>query len=202
MSFALAREKAAVFSDWLLHATVAAHESGHFLNAFQRKGRLAQGLHGDGHQLHRVVVRRHTVGTESAAALAAVDDGPFAVFSYPDGDGLHDTAAVRGTVAGLNVHVQAGKAIGAVVAVVAAGVLGSAKPVADLAGKAVVAGVGLVIAFFKGFPLVFAVHSSILLKICVGVLREEWRVLEFARHPGQPTRSSDNVVSFKKFSLH
>ena len=80
MSFALAREKAAVFSDWLLHATVAAHESGHFLNAFQRKGRLAQGLHGDGHQLHRVVVRRHTVGTESAAALAAVDDGPFAVF--------------------------------------------------------------------------------------------------------------------------
>ena len=80
MSFALAREKAAVFSDWLLHATVAAHESGHFLNAFQRKGRLAQGLHGDGHQLHRVVVRRHTVGTESAAALAAVDDGPLAAF--------------------------------------------------------------------------------------------------------------------------
>jgi hypothetical protein len=33
------------------------------------------------------------------------------------------------------------------------------------------------------------------------VLREEWRVNEFARPPGQATRSGNKVVSFKKYSL-
>ena len=34
------------------------------------------------------------------------------------------------------------------------------------------------------------------------VLREEWRVNEFARPPGQATRSSNKVVSFKKYSFY
>ena len=33
------------------------------------------------------------------------------------------------------------------------------------------------------------------------VLREEWRVNEFARPPGQATRSSVRVLSFKRVSL-
>jgi hypothetical protein len=41
----------------------------------------------------------------------------------------------------------------------------------------------------------------LLLKMSVPVLREEWRVMEFARPPGQTTRSSDKVIRFKKFSL-
>ena len=62
-------------------------------------------------------------------------------------------------VAGLDVYVQAGEAVWAVVAVVAAGLLRCAESAADLAGEGVIAGMGLVVAFFKGLPLVFAVHG-------------------------------------------
>lgn len=91
----------------LLHSAVAGHEGGHLLDALQWERRLAQGPHGDGHELHGIVVRRHTVGAERAAALAAVDDRPLAASSHPDGHGLHDAAAVAFAVARLNVHVQA-----------------------------------------------------------------------------------------------
>ena len=53
---------------------------GDLRHPFNGEGRIADGLHGDGHELHGVIVRRHPVGAERAAAFAAVDDGPFAVF--------------------------------------------------------------------------------------------------------------------------
>lgn len=143
----------------LLHSAVAGHEGGHLLDALQWEWGLTQGPHGDGHELHGIVVRRHTVGTERAAALAAVDDRPFTTPAYPDRHRLHDAAAVGSPVAGLDVYVQAGKAVGAVVAVVAAGPLRCAESAADLAGEGVIAGMGLVVAFFKSLPLVFAVHG-------------------------------------------
>lgn len=67
-------------------------------------------------------VCRHPVGTKLSAAFAAVDDGPLAAFAYPDRHRLHDAAAVGGTVAGFFVHMKAGQAVGAMVAVVAPGV--------------------------------------------------------------------------------
>ena len=143
----------------LLHSAVAGHEGGHLLDALQWERRLTHGPHGDGHELHGIVVRRHTVGAERSAALAAVDDRPLAALAYPDRHRLHDAAAVGSPVAGLDVYMQAGKAVGTVVAVVAAGILRCTEPATDLAGKAVAAGMGLVVAFFKGLPLVFAVHS-------------------------------------------
>ena len=83
------------------------------------------------------------------AALAAVDDSPFAASAHPNSHRLHDAAAVGRPVAGLDVDVQAGKAVRTVVAVVAAGVLRRAEPAADLAGEGIVAGVRLVVAFFQ-----------------------------------------------------
>lgn len=143
----------------LLHSAVAGHEGGHLLDALQWEWGLAQRLHGDRHELHGVIIRRNTVGAERSAALAAVDDRPLAAPAYPDRHRLHDATAVGGPVAGLDIYVQAGEAVGAVVAVVAAGPLRCAESAADLAGKAVAAGMGLVVAFFKSLPLVFAVHG-------------------------------------------
>ena len=102
------------------------------------------------------------MGLSSAAVrleLRAVDDRPLAAPAYPDRHRLHDAAAVGSPVAGLDVYVQAGEAVGAVVAVVAAGPLWCAESAADLAGEGVIAGMGLVVAFFKSLPLVFAVHG-------------------------------------------
>ena len=143
----------------LLHSAVAGHAGGHLLDALQWERRLAQRPHGDRHELHGVIIRRNTVGAERAAALAAVDDRPLAALAYPDRHRLHDAAAVGSPVAGLDVYVQAGEAVGAVVAVVAAGLLRCAESAADLAGEGVIAGMVLVVAFFKSLPLVFAVHG-------------------------------------------
>jgi len=87
-----------------------------------------------------------------------VDDGPLAAFAYPDGHRLHDAAAVGGTVAGLFVHMKAGQAVGAMVAVVAACILRGADPSADFAGKGVVAGVCLIVTFFQRSCVCF--HDS------------------------------------------
>ena len=143
----------------LLHSAVAGHAGGHLLDALQWERRLAQRPHGDRHELHGVIIRRNTVGAERAAALAAVDDRPLAALAYPDRHRRHDAAAVGSPVAGLDVYVQAGEAVGAVVAVVAAGLLRCAESAADLAGEGVIAGMVLVVAFFKSLPLVFAVHG-------------------------------------------
>ena len=126
----------------------------------RRERRLTQGPHGDGHELHGIVVRRNTVGAERAAALAAVYDRPFTAPAYPDRHRLHDAAAVGSPVAGLDVYVQAGKAVGAVVAMLGAGRVGGHQPPAHLAGKAVVAGVIFVVALFKGLAFILSVHLA------------------------------------------
>lgn len=95
-----------------------------------------------------------------------MDHRPFAVLAYPDGDRLHDPSAVRGPVAGLHVHVEAVQAVGAVVAVLAPGTRRDHGPPADAAGEAVMAWMGLVVAFFKGFSLVFSVQMDIPPKSC------------------------------------
>ena len=41
-----------------------------------------------------VIIRCHPVRAECAAALAAVDDGPFAALAHPDGNRLHDASTV------------------------------------------------------------------------------------------------------------
>ena len=99
------------------------------------------------------------------AAAAAVDDGPFPALAHPDRDRVHDPAAVGCPVAGLEVDVEAGEAVGTVVAVVTPCVLRGAEPPADLAGKAVIAGMGLIIAFFRTFCVCFPDSWWILLKI-------------------------------------
>ena len=58
------------------------------------EGRIADGLHGDGHELDGIIVRRDPVGAERAAPAAAVDDRPFAVFPNPHRHRLHQSAAV------------------------------------------------------------------------------------------------------------
>ena len=63
---------------------------------------------------------------------------------------------------------QARKAVRAMVSVVAAGVFRRTEPAAELAGKYVVTGVGLIVAFFKGFAFVFAIHEILLLKMTLG----------------------------------
>lgn len=46
-------------------------------------------------------------------------------------------------------------------------ILRGADPSADFAGKGVVAGVGLIVTFFKGLAFIFTIHGNILLKNCV-----------------------------------
>ena len=106
-----------VFGCGLSHPSIAAHQGSHFLDVVQRERRRAQGLHGNAHELHGIVVCRHPVGTEFSAAFAAMDDGPLAALAYPDRHRLHDAAAVGGTVAGFFIHMKAGQAVGAMVAV-------------------------------------------------------------------------------------
>ena len=156
-----------VFGCGLPHPSIAAHQGGHFFKIVQRERRRAQGLHGNAHELHGVVVCRHPVGAELSAAFAAMDDRPLAALAHPDGHRLHDTAAVGGTVAGFFVHMKAGQAVGAMVAVVAPGILRGADPSADFAGKGIVAGVGLIVTFFKGLAFIFTIYGIVLLKSCV-----------------------------------
>lgn len=67
---------------------------GDLRHPFNGEGRIADGLHGDGHELDGIIVRRGPVGAECAALAAAVDDRPFAVFPNPHRHRLHQSAAV------------------------------------------------------------------------------------------------------------
>ena len=87
-----------------------------------------------------------------------MDDRPVAALAHPHSYRLHDAAAIGGSVAGLDVHVEAAQAIVAMVAVIRASAFRGHQPPADLAGEAVIAGVGFEITFFVEFTLVFAVH--------------------------------------------
>ena len=64
------------------------------------------------HQLHGVVIRRCTVGGKGPAPAAPVDDGPLSPFAHPHGHGLHNAAAVRRPVPGLDVHMQVERQLG------------------------------------------------------------------------------------------
>ena len=101
-----------------------------------------------------------------------MDDRPLAALAHPYGDRLHNAAAVRFPVAGLDVHMQAAQTVRAMVAVIAAGVLRCAEPAAYLAGESVGAGVGLIVTFFKGFSRFIITPPEDVFQ----PLREEWRV--------------------------
>lgn len=133
---------------------------GHSFQPVQREWRLCHRFHGDGHQFERIIICGNPIGRKLATLAAAVDDSPLAVFSHPDGNRLHDSAAAGCSVTRLLVDVQAVQAVGTMVAVVAAGSRGSHHPAADLAGKAVVAGMGAIISFFVLFSFVFSVHNG------------------------------------------
>ena len=115
------------------------------LQMTQREGRLRQRLYRQAHEQCWVVIGSHPVGVEYAAELAAVDNGPFAALSYPYRHWLHGAAALGGPVTGFIVQVDAGQAVGAVVAVVAPGPLGTHGPAADTAGEHIIAGFGAVV---------------------------------------------------------
>ena len=97
-----------------------------------------------------------------------MDDCPLAALSHPDCHRVHDAAAIGRPVAGLDVDVQTRQAVGAVVAVIAPRVFRNDSSAADLADERVAAGVGLIIAFFKDFAFVFAIHEILLLKMTLG----------------------------------
>lgn len=146
------------------YAAIAAHQKRHFFNSLQWEGRCRQGTHGDGHQLHGVVVCGNTVRVEFAAATATVNDSPLAAFAGPNGHGFHHAATIRLPVARLVVHMQAAQAVCAVVAVLGACVFGRHQPVAHFAGEAIVAGVGFVVSFLICFSFVFSVQGVFLQK--------------------------------------
>ena len=60
---------------YLSHCSVSSHERGQLLNPLQRERRERHRLHGDGHQLHRVIVSRCAVGMQHAAPAAARSPG-------------------------------------------------------------------------------------------------------------------------------
>ena len=128
---------------YLSHCSVSSHERGQFLNPLQRERRERHRLHGDGHQLHRVIVSRCAVGMQYTAAPAAMNHCPLTVFADPDTDGVHNAAAVGGTVARLIVHMQAGQAVRTVIPVVAARACRYDRTAAHPAGEAVVTGIRL-----------------------------------------------------------
>lgn len=143
--------------------SIARHQSRHFLNALQRERRQAERLHGDGHQLHGIIVSGYPVGAQLPAAAAAMDDRPFAVFPDPHRHWIHQSTAVRFAIAGLHVHVEADEAVGTVVAMIASRALRNDGTSAVFADKAVAARMCFVIACFIFFSFVFAVHFYILL---------------------------------------
>ena len=146
----------------LRQASLAAHHSGHFLNALHRERRVRQRPHSDGHELHGVIVRQHPVGAELAAALAPVDDGPLPFIAHPHRHRLHNAAAVGLPIPGLNVHMERTQTVGAVIPMVAAGAHRNHQSAAVFAGEAFLAGVGLIVALFVLSALIFTVHSWIL----------------------------------------
>ena len=65
-SYLLRHSDLFVFGCGLSHPSIAAHQGSHFLDVVQRERRSAQGLHGNAHELHGVVVCRRTVSHAAA----------------------------------------------------------------------------------------------------------------------------------------
>lgn len=150
------------FLGWfsLFYRAISSHERGQLLNPLQRERRERHRLHGDGHQLHRVIVRGHAVGMQHAAASAAMNHCPLTVFADPDTDGVHDAAAVGGTVARLIVYMQAGQAVRTVIPVVAARACRYDQTAAHPAGEAVVAGMRFVITLLLLLAFILPIHGN------------------------------------------
>jgi hypothetical protein len=142
--------------------TQALHHLPHPLDG---KGGLAQGTCRDAEELGRIIVRRRPVGAQGPTATAAVDDGPLASPADPDGDGVHKSPTVALAVSRLYVHMETHKTVGAVVTVVAPRPGGKHQTAALLTGKYILTGMGLIIAFFVLFSLIFSIHFGFLLKI-------------------------------------
>jgi hypothetical protein len=149
-----------LFPVLLRQGAFAAHESCHLLNALQRERRIGQGLHGNGHKLHGIVISQYPVRANITAAAATVDDGPLALVANPDRNGFHDSAAVRSSVTGLDVYVKTLEAIGAVVTVITAGTCRYYQTTAVAAVKSLFTGVVLIISLFVLFSLIFTIHRG------------------------------------------
>ena len=132
---------------------------GDLLHALDGEGRIADGLHGDGHELDGIVIGGDAVGTHGAAPFTAVDQSPLPLVADPDSDRLHDTAAVSFAVTGFVVQMHGMEAVGTVIAMVAAGTHGYYFTTTVAAGKDFITGVGFVIALVVLFSLVFSIHD-------------------------------------------
>lgn len=131
------------------HVPVAAHEPCHLLNPLKRKRRCSKRLHHNRHELHRIVIRRHTVGTEAATHTAPVNDRPLPVFSDPHRNRFHMSAAVRIPVAGLNIHMKAAQTVWTMIPVTASRPLGHYLTSAHSTRKYFIAGMVFIISLFK-----------------------------------------------------
>ena len=88
-----------------------------------------------------------------------MDHSPFASLAYPDSNSVHHAAAIGFPIAGLDVYMLAGKAVGTVIAMITSSAGWDHLSPADFASKNIVAGVCFVIAFVKLFSFVFAIHE-------------------------------------------
>lgn len=83
--------------------------------SIQRKRRLRQRLGRKRHHRPRVVVTRDAIRAQMSTRFAAVDDRPFAVGSYPDGDRFHGCAAGAHAITRRDVQVQTPQAMRAMI---------------------------------------------------------------------------------------
>ena len=120
-----------------------------------------KGLIASARQLHRIVIRSHTVGTDLAAFYTAVYDCPFSVFSDPDSDRLHASMTFRFPVSRFIVQMDTVKAVRAVISVICPGACRNDRPAADFTCERVGAWVSPVIFLIEFSFFIFSVHLYI-----------------------------------------
>ena len=120
-----------------LHRGIVREEGFH---PAEGEGRTGEGLYRHGEEQGGVVVGRNAVGVQHTAGAAAVDNGPFSVFSHPYTDGVHNPMAKARPVPRLFIHMKAAQAPRAVVAVLGSRVLRLNHGAAHLAGEDLPAG--------------------------------------------------------------
>lgn len=159
------------------HAPITTHEARHFFDALQWERRGAQWLHCNGHQFHRVIICRYSIGAEFSTTAAPVNNRPFISLAYPHGNRLHMPAAIGSSVAWFLINMQAAQTIRAMISVTGSGVFRGHQPPTYLAHKAIVAGMGFIISFLVQFFLIFSVQGIVLLKVIIHTFGEVWSVL-------------------------
>lgn len=103
----------------------------------QRKRRLGNRPGRQGHQCPAFVVAGDAVALEASACAAAMDDGPLAVMPDPNRDRFHGSAATGGAVTHAVIDMEAPKAPGTVVAVLASVTLRANASATVPAGKTI-----------------------------------------------------------------